>query len=106
MAATSCPCCVATSVEWDNDLFAQYSQHHFSTAQQRAYRTPKWKLVRDFAGVEKDGLYHLAADPAEKTNLIASQDPAVLTVKDALAKRLTAKMREISDPLLRRQGTP
>ena len=94
------------SIDWDNDLFAQYSQHHSSTAQQRAYRSPEWKLVRDFAGVEKDELYHLAADPAEKTNLIDSQDPAVLAAKDALTEKLAAKMHEISDPLLGKLRNP
>ena len=36
------------TVKWDNDLYAEYSQHHYTTADLRMWRTPQYKLVRDF----------------------------------------------------------
>ncbi len=33
---------------WDNDFYAEYSTHHQSKTHMRMYRTPEWKLIRDF----------------------------------------------------------
>ena len=76
--------------EWDNDLFAEYKQYHFEQADQYGYRTPEWKLVRDFSNPEKDELYHLTEDPDERRNLIDSQDPKVT----AAGNRLQVKLEE------------
>ena len=87
-------------VEWDNDLYCEFSQHHYTTTHLRAYRTPQWKLVRDFLNPGKDELYHLEADPDEAKNLIDSTDPKVLAVKKDLNQKLAAKMWEIKDPVV------
>ncbi len=79
------------ATSWDNDLFAQYRKL-------RAYRTPDWKLVRDFGPHRRDELYHLTADPTERRNLIDSSDPTVQTARRELETRLHAAMRHIGDP--------
>lgn len=80
-------------VRWDDDLYVEYSQHHYTKTQLRAYRTPEWKLVRDFLNPGKDELYHLAVDPDEHKNLIA--DPAARAIKEKLAAKLQTRMRAI-----------
>ena len=80
---------------WDNDLYAEYDQHHFSVADQRTYRTPEWKLIRDFTNPGKDEFYHLADDPSEHHNLIDSPDPEVISARKELAAKLAAKMDAI-----------
>lgn len=80
-------------VRWDDDLYVEYNQHHYAKTQLRAYRTPEWKLVRDFLNVGKDELYHLALDPAEHKNLIA--DPAARAVKEKLEAKLQTRRRAI-----------
>lgn len=88
-------------IPWDNDLYVEYSQHHYTTADLRAYRTPEWKLVRDFRNSGKDELYHLARDPEEYRNLIASRDAQVQSALKELNEKLLAAMRETNDPVLR-----
>jgi choline-sulfatase len=87
------------TVDWDNDLYAEYSQHHYTTADLRMWRTPQYKLVRDFRNRGRDELYDLVRDPGESTNLIASTDSKVQQTRSGLEARLLAKMREIKDPL-------
>ena len=87
------------SVEWDNDLFAQYNMR--GAGDMRTYRTPRWKLVRDFKHVIKDELYDLVKDPAETTNLIDLPDPGIQKQREVLNTKLLAKMRSINDPALR-----
>lgn len=93
-----------TELDWDNDLYAQYSQHHYTTTNLRAYRTPEWKLVRDFLNSGKDELYHLKVDPAENHNLIESKDPEVTRVKEELNQKMIQVMKKIDDPALRSTG--
>jgi len=88
-------------VEWDNDLYAEYSTHQQSQPHMRMYRTPQWKLVRDFLNPERDELYNLGKDPAETTNLIGRSDPEVQTVVASLHAKILAKMREVNDPVLK-----
>ncbi len=85
------------SVKWDNDLYGEYSQHHYTEAHLRMYRTPEWKLIRDFKNAGKDELYHLAKDPAENHNLI--NDQAHEQTRKALESKLLAKMKEAGDEL-------
>ncbi|GMU93096.1 MAG: arylsulfatase A family protein [Candidatus Hydrogenedentota bacterium] len=87
------------TIEWDNDLYGEYSQHHYTQADLRMYRTPEWKLIRDFKRPNKDELYHLAEDPAENRNLIG--DPRYDTITEQLHARLLARMRETDDPVLK-----
>ncbi|MHC4659282.1 MAG: sulfatase family protein [Planctomycetota bacterium] len=90
------------SVPWDNDLFAQYSMWHWhqTGAVLRTYRTPRWKLVRDFKHKDKDELYDLANDPAETRNLINSPDAEVQKERQLLNVKLLERMRHINDPAL------
>ncbi|MHC4573340.1 MAG: sulfatase-like hydrolase/transferase [Planctomycetota bacterium] len=85
-------------IEWDSDLFVQYTMR--GAGVMRAYRTPHWKLVRDFDRFIKDELYDLASDPAETNNLIDSPDPRIQDVRRSLNAKLLAKMRNINDPAL------
>lgn len=87
--------------EWTDDFYAEYSTHHQSHTHMRMYRTPKWKLIRDFLNPERDELYDLANDPAESTNLIASNDAKVQKIIADLHAKIVARMKEISDPVLK-----
>jgi len=82
-------------VGWDNDVYTEYSQHHYVQTGFRSYRTPEWKLVRDFLRQKKDELYHLAEDPEETQNLI--DDPRFNDVREQLDKKIRAKMAEVGD---------
>lgn len=86
------------AVEWDNDLYAEYNTHHQSKTQMRAYRTPEWKLMRDFGNPGRDELYDLKADPDETRNLIDSADPRVQAARDDLNRKLLARMATLGDP--------
>lgn len=86
---------------WDNDLYAEFSVHHGAKTHMRMYRTPDWKLKRDFLNPDRDELYNLKNDPGETTNLIDSQSGEVQRVKAALHEKLLAKMRETGDPVLK-----
>ena len=79
---------------WNNDLFAQYSMRHDTHADLRAYRTPGWKLVRDFLRQDADELYDLSADPQERRNLIASPHRSVQAQRTKLDARLLEAMRK------------
>ncbi len=86
------------AIKWDNDLFAQYTMRGGGVM--RAYRTPQWKLVRDFENFIKDELYDLVNDPAERTNVIDSPEPRIQSVRRSLNQKLLDKMRSINDPAL------
>ena len=87
--------------DWDNDLYAEYSTKHQSRTHMRAYRTPQWKLVRDFLNEGRDALYDLQNDPAETTNLIDDPRPEVQQVVEQLHARILENMRKVDDPVLR-----
>ena len=80
---------------WNNDFFGQYSTKHQSKTDMRCYRTPQWKLIRDFKNPERDELYDLKNDPAEATNRI--NDPKLAGTIATLDKKLRAAMKEIGD---------
>lgn len=77
-------------IEWDEDMYGEYYQHHYTTADLQMYRTPEWKLVVDRRNPGKDELYHLSVDPNETRNL--SADPSAQTVHDELSRKLTSRM--------------
>lgn len=85
---------------WDNDLYAEYSMVNYATALMRTYRTPEWKLVRDFLDPSRDELYNLKDDPEESHNLINNDDNDAKAAIRELDKKLRDRMREIKDPLL------
>lgn len=80
------------SLEWDNDLYAEYKEL-------RTYRTQEWKLVMDFSGKGNHELYNLSSDPGEKQNRFGSREPDVVRQRKLLTGRLLDKMRSINDPL-------
>lgn len=65
---------------WDNNIFAQYKTL-------RTYRTPEWKLVRDFSSEGRDELYNLVIDPDEKNNLIQETDQTIQNKHTDLEKK-------------------
>jgi choline-sulfatase len=93
------PLLLGKSIEWDNDLFAQYSMR--GAGIMRTYRTGKWKLIRDFKHFIKDQLYDLINDPAENKNLIDSTDPDIQKQREFLDQKLLEKMKSIDDPALK-----
>jgi uncharacterized sulfatase len=88
------------SVDWDDDLYAEYSTHHQSRTHMRAYRTPRWKLVRDFLNPERDELYDLQKDPAERVNLIDAESVEIQRAVALLHEKIIAHMRLVPDPVL------
>jgi choline-sulfatase len=76
-------------VEWDETMYGEYYQHHYTTADLQMYRTPEWKLIMDRKNPGKDELYHLSEDPGETRNLI--QEPSVQTTREELLKKLEAR---------------
>ncbi|MEZ6067460.1 MAG: hypothetical protein R3B90_17525 [Planctomycetaceae bacterium] len=68
----------------------------------RVWRTPEWKLIRDFGNAGRDELYHLTVDPQEHNNLIASEAPEPRAAMTQLDAAIRTRMRAINDPLLDR----
>jgi uncharacterized sulfatase len=86
--------------DWDNDFYSEYSMVNYATSFLRSYRTPEWKLVRDFMDPKRDELYHIALDPEENINLINDSSEEVRQVIEVLHQKILTKMKEINDPLL------
>jgi len=86
--------------DWNNDFYAEYSTHHQSRTHMRMYRTPEWKLVRDFLNPGRDELYNLRNDPAETTNLIDSNSEEVKQVVARLHAEILDQMRANGDKVL------
>jgi choline-sulfatase len=91
--------------KWSDHLFCQYSTHHQSRTHMRMYRTPEWKLIRDFRNEGRDELYNLKADPAERSNLISSDDEKAKWAREAFGAAMLIRMREIDDPALKSSAT-
>lgn len=91
------PLLLGETLPWDNDLFGQYSQHHYVEANMRSYRSEDWKLVRFFGVFGRDELYCLADDPGETVNLIHTERGSGPYRR--LNEKLLASMRAIGDPL-------
>ena len=85
---------------WNNDFYSEYSMINYATAFLRSYRTPKWKLVRDFMDPSRDELYHIALDPEENINLINYSSDEIKGVVDSLHQKILEQMEKINDPLL------
>ena len=66
----------------------------------RMYRTPQWKLIRDFLNPERDEFYNLETDPAETTNLIHEDSPEIKAQIEKLHAKIIQHMQEINDPVL------
>jgi uncharacterized sulfatase len=85
--------------DWDNDVFTTYSTLHQSTTHMRCFRTPQWKLIRDFLNPERDELFDLQNDPEETTNVI--NNPANQAIIAQLHERIIQNMQAIDDPVLK-----
>ena len=83
-----------------DEIFGQYDLHTDGLAYMRMVRTTDWKLVRHYQPNGLDELYDLKNDPGETKNLY--DEPRAAAAQGDLQKRLTAWMRSIRDPLLRR----
>ncbi len=86
------------SVDWDDDLYAEYSTHHQSKTHMRMYRTPRWKLVRDFLNHGRDELFDLRTDPHESRNLFAEPNKTTKPVISRLDALLLARMTAVAAP--------
>ena len=64
------------------------------------WRTPKWKLVRDFLNEGRDELYDLSKDPEETNNLINSESQFTKILLGSFTLKFWAKMEELKDPAL------
>ena len=87
--------------DWDNEFYGEYSTHHQTRTDMRMWRTPEWKLVRDFLNPERDELYDLRNDPEERRNLAGAEDYRLKQVADRLDAKIRTRMRETGDPLLK-----
>ena len=94
------PLLMGESIEWDNDFYAEYSTHQQSRTHMRMYRTPEWKLVRDFLNPDRDELYYLTEDPAEATNLVRSNSSRIRGVIDDLHAKIVDRMQQNGDKVL------
>ena len=64
----------------------------------RMFRTPEWKLVRDFLNPHRDELYHLKEDPLETTNLLEGpRSSAIQATLGHLHLQLVEAMRRVGD---------
>ena len=86
--------------DWDNDFYGEYSMRCYCKTDMRTWRTPRWKLVRDFLNPERDELYDLVNDPAETTNRIHDPSPEVQAAIQQLHQRILEQMRKTNDPAL------
>lgn len=89
-----------TVAGWDNDFYAEYGMRIYCRTDLRAYRTPQWKLVRDFLNPERDELYDLVRDPEETTNRIADRQPRVRDAIRLLDAKIRERMQALRDRLL------
>ncbi|QDT55256.1 Choline-sulfatase [Caulifigura coniformis] len=87
------------SVEWDDDLYAEYSPHNQLRADMRCLRSGGWKLTCNFLEPFRDELYHIAKDPLEEENLMASERADAVAAKAKLRARIISRMRELKDPV-------
>lgn len=85
--------------DWDNSVYAEYSMINYAKASMRCYRTPEWKLVKDFLDPKRDELYNIAIDPKENTNLI--HDPNNKSIITELEQQIFRHMESVNDTLLK-----
>jgi uncharacterized sulfatase len=86
-------------VPWDDDLYVEYSPHNQLRADMRCVRTGEWKLTCNFLEPFRDELYHIAKDPLEEENLIASDRADAVAARKTLRARILKTMRELKDPV-------
>lgn len=84
--------------DWNNDVYAEYDMIHYAQASLRCYRTPHYKLIRDFHNTDRDEFYDLQQDPGETKNLIRDSDPAIQNEIQRLDRKLQAQLAERPQP--------
>ena len=88
------------SIDWDEELYVEYSMHHGATTHMRGFRTTDWKLVLDFANPGREELYDLKNDPHETSNLVESDEPLHVRMRAELKRKILERMRILNDPAL------
>ncbi|MEX2580092.1 MAG: sulfatase-like hydrolase/transferase [Verrucomicrobiales bacterium] len=91
------PVLTQTDTDWDDEVFLQYSTEHQSRTHMRGWRSPEYKLVRDFLNSGRDEFYDLKADPGETNNLIHRLKPEHEYVVTAFDDKIRNRMDEIGD---------
>jgi len=77
-----------TPANWSQDYYGEYHMINYAEADMRCYRTPEWKLIRDFKNEDRDELYHLKEDPTESHNVIDDESPAIRDIIKRLDTQL------------------
>lgn len=88
------------TIEWNNDLYAEYSMKYGAQTHMRGWRTPNWKLMIDFNNEGRGEMYDLANDPREKKNLFKSKDETAVKIRKELTARIRQQMQKIGDPVI------
>ena len=88
------------SLDWDDDLYAEYGMKHGASTHMRMLRTPTWKLMIDYQNQGRVELCDLVSDPHETKNLVAAEDPAVAAAIARLRGKIHDCMRQLNDPAL------
>ena len=85
-------------IPWRTSFYGEYRQLHQERVDQRMWRTPEWKLVRD-SRPGKDEFYNLVNDPGEHVNLVDDTDRETAKALARLDLELRNRMRQIeSEP--------
>ncbi len=84
--------------DWENDFFSQYSTKHQSHTDMRVWRSPEYKLIRDFLNEGRDEFYDLKADPQETANLINDLSPGQKEIVAKFDQNILNAMKNIGDP--------
>ncbi len=83
-------------ISWRTAFYGEYRQLHQEQVDQRMWRTPRWKLVRD-SRPGMDELYDLAEDPEEHLNLIGDDRPEISEVVSRLDAALRNRILQIAE---------
>jgi arylsulfatase A-like enzyme len=86
-----------TPSDWPQDYYGEYHMINYVEADMRCYRTPEWKLIRDFKNRGRDELYDLKNDPKESHNLISDNSPEVQKMIKRLDAQLHTNMNRINN---------
>jgi len=87
-------------IEWNNDLYVEYSMKHGATTHMRAWRTENWKYLIDFASPGREELYDLVGDPEENINLAKSEEPQHVRMRKELGEKIRDRMKDLGDPAI------
>ena len=86
------PLLFGESIPWRTEFYGEYKQLHVEQVDQRMWRTPEWKLVRD-SRPGMGELYDLSNDPEELINRF--EDPSARVMREQLSAKLNKFIEEI-----------